>query len=553
MRSFLLLTFLYLPFVLLAQALQQTPKNIEASSTYNLIPKPVSLTMGMGKPVIINNRTVIYADSVFFAQAYYLQNELKSQCGLLLPVATALPTATTPALILKVDSNSVRKPEMYILSVKDKQVVLNSKDVRGTVNGIQSLLQMFPLQKVKQWALKPVIIEDYPRFAYRGMHLDVSRHFFSVDFVKKYIDYLTFHKFNTFHWHLTDDQGWRIEIKSYPRLTEVGAWRDSTLIGHFRDLPHTFDGKRHGGFYTQEQVKDIINYATVRGVTIIPEIDIPGHSRAAIASYPEFSTNPDSNWRVATKWGMYNRENNVLAPTPATFEFLKKTFDEIADLFPSQYIHIGGDECSKMWWKADPKSQGFIKQHELKDEAGLQTYIIQQVIDNLKLKGKKVIGWEEILEGELDTSAIIMNWKGVAAAVKAAERKHNVIITPGKPLYFDYYQTKDKDSLAIAGYTPLEEVYAFEVIPKELSDKGLEKYIVGAQANVWTEYMEFPSKVEYQIFPRMTALSEVLWTETGTKNYSDFVRRLKANLIPRYEYWGASYFREFEKWDLSKK
>jgi hexosaminidase len=375
--------------------------------------------------------------------------------------------------------------------------------------------------------------------------LDVSRHFFPASFVKKYIDYLAFHKMNTFHWHLTDDQGWRIEIKSYPKLTEVGAWRDSTLIGHTRATPVRFDGVRYGGYYTQDEVKDIIHYAAVRGITIIPEVDIPGHSRAAIASYPELSTDPDSSWKVATIWATFNRHNNVLAPNEKTFAFLKAVFGEIADLFPSPYIHVGGDECSKTWWKADPQTQSFMKQHGLKDETELQTYFIQQVIGYLKAKGKKVIGWDEILEPGLDTSAIIMNWRGVKAAITAAENGHEVIMVPGKPLYFDFYQSKERDSLAIGGYNPLDSVYLFEPIPVQIAAKGLSNQVLGAQANVWAEYIAYPSKVEYMIFPRMTALSEVLWTDKNKKDIVDFKRRLEVTAVPRYRFWNSSYYKNF--------
>ncbi|HEU4634470.1 MAG TPA: family 20 glycosylhydrolase, partial [Flavisolibacter sp.] len=365
------------------------------------------------------------------------------------------------------------------------------------------------------------------------------------------IDYLTFHKFNTFHWHLTDDQGWRIEIKSYPKLTEVGAWRDSTLVGHFRDTPARYDGIPYGGYYTQDEVKDIIRYAAVRGITIIPEIDIPGHSRATIASYPELSTSPDTAWQVATAWGMYNRKNNVLAPNEKTFRFLKTVFGEIAALFPSPYIHVGGDECSKIWWRSDPKTQAFMKEHGLKNEMALQTYFIQQVINELKQRGKMVIGWDEILEGDLDTSAIIMNWRGINAAVEAAKKNHRVIMTPGPYTYLNYAQTRSKDSLTAGGYLPLDKVYDFEPVPKELNYQEAAN-ILGAQGNLWTEYIPYVSKVEYMLFPRMTALSEVLWTQPDKKDFNDFKKRLKEAAIPRYQFWNSNYFKDYEYWTLDR-
>jgi hexosaminidase len=401
--------------------------------------------------------------------------------------------------------------------------------------------------------LPPVTCTDFPRFAYRGMHLDVVRHFFPLDYIKKYIDYLTFHKFNTFHWHLTDDQGWRIEVLSYPKLNSIGSWRDSTLIGHFKDVPAKYEKKRYGGYYTRAEVKEILEYAAVRGITVIPEIDIPGHSRATITAYPEFSTDPSNKWGVAYTWGMYNRQNNVLAPTPETFEFLRTIFHEIADLFPSEYIHIGGDECSKMWWKQSASTQAFMKEKGLKDEVALQSYFIEQVAGYLKEKNKKVIGWHEIMEGKIDTSSILMNWADDRKAIEAVGRGFSVIMTPGKPYYFDHYQSKDtKDSLAIHGYNPLEAVYKYEPVPSAISSKGLTHKILGGQANVWTEYMEYPTKVDYMVLPRMTAVSETLWTSPEKKDYKDFIRRLNSYILPRYESWGSSWFRGFEEWNMSK-
>lgn len=512
-------------------------------SAFNIIPKPVSVNVINGKNILVNKSTIIYSDEQFADQAAYLKAQVQNQCGLELPVSLSQAAKRKSSIIvLKYDPISSGKPEMYLLTVKNNQVVITAKDTPGIVHGIQTFLQLLPLNETKNASLASVEITDYPRFEYRGMHLDVSRHFFPVEYIKKYIDYLTFHKFNTFHWHLTDDQGWRIEIKSYPKLTQVGAWRDSTLIGHFRDKPARYDGKRYGGFYTQEEVKDIIKYASIRGITIIPEIDIPGHSRAIIASYPEFSTNPDTTFDVATSPGMFNRKNNVLAPNEKTFAFLKTVFGEIADLFPSPYIHIGGDECSLMWWKADPKTQDFMKEHGIRNETALQTYFMQQVIEDLKLKGKKVIGWDEILEGDLDTSAIIMNWRGLKAAIQAAKENHHVIMSPSGYTYFNFSQTKNEDSLTQGGYLPLEKVYDFEPIPEGLDSVEV-TYILGAQGNVWTEYIANKAKLEYMIFPRMTALSEALWTQEKEKDYADFKRRIKENAIPRYKFWNSNYFK----------
>jgi hexosaminidase len=526
-----------------------------AQSIDDITPVPVEVKKAWRGHVTIDEKAHIVYDEQFEGQAAYLKEMLAAQTGLKLKsLATGQTIGKASHHIrLLFDTKTIDKDEMYTLTVSGKDVTIRAKDTGGMVYGIQTLLQLFPLKQVKEVKIPDVKIKDYPRFAYRGMHLDVVRHMFPLEFIKKYIDYLAFHKMNTFHWHLTDDQGWRIEIESYPKLNSIGSWREATLIGHFKDVPARYDYTRYGGFYTKDEVREVIRYASLRGINIVPEIDIPGHSRATIAAYPEFSTRPDTTWNVATTWGMYNRQNNVLQPNPATFKFLETVFQEVADLFPSEYFHLGGDECSKMWWKADPVSQKFIKDHNLKDEKGLQTYFVEQVAGYLNAKGKKVIGWHEILEGDLNTSTLIMNWGGEKEGIAAATRGHQVIMSPGKPLYFDHYQSKDpNDSLSIHGYNPVDAVYAFEPVPDTLRKLNLDHYIIGAQGNVWTEYMGSPAKVEYMIFPRMTALSEVLWSPKEKRNYDDFKRRLKAAIIPRYTYWKSHYFRNFEQWTAEK-
>ncbi|WP_299703837.1 beta-N-acetylhexosaminidase [uncultured Pontibacter sp.] len=526
-----------------------------AQSVDDITPKPVEVIKEARGHVTIDEKAQIVFDKQFGAQADFLQEMLSAQTGLNLQVYPNTNTKPKAShhIRLVFDSKSIDKAEMYTLTVSGKDVTIRAKDTGGIVYGIQTLLQLFPLKQVKEVRIPDVQIKDYPRFAYRGMHLDVVRHMFPLEFIKKYIDYLAFHKFNTFHWHLTDDQGWRIEIESYPKLNTVGSWRKETLIGHFKDEPARYDGTRYGGYYTKDEVLEVINYASVRGINIIPEIDIPGHSRATIAAYPELSTRPDTTWNVATTWGMYNRQNNVLQPNPATFQFLETVFQEVADLFPYEYFHLGGDETSKIWWKADRVSQQFIKEHNLKDEKGLQTYFVEQVAGYLAAKGKKVIGWHEILEGDLNTNTLIMNWGGEKEGIAAAKRGHQVIMSPGKPLYFDHYQSKDpNDSLAIHGYNPVDAVYAFDPVPNALREQKLERYIIGAQGNVWTEYIGSEAKVEYMIFPRMTALSEVLWSPREKKDYADFKRRLKKTIIPRYTFWNAHYFRNFEQWTVEK-
>ncbi|MBY0536194.1 MAG: family 20 glycosylhydrolase [Chitinophagaceae bacterium] len=438
------------------------------------------------------------------------------------------------------DKKLITPAEHYNIAIGFNQVVVSAASVRGIVNGIVSLVQL-PNERDGRYFLQPENINDYPAYSYRGLHLDVVRHIFPLEYIKKYIDYITFHKLNTFHWHLTDDQGWRMEVLSYPKLNSIGSWRDQTLIGHFKDTPIKYDGTRYGGFYTRDQIKEVLAYAKERGIEVIPEIDIPGHSRATIAAYPELSTKPDTTWNVAQTWGMYNRQNNVLAPNDASFTFLNTIFKELIELFPSTYIHIGGDECSKLWWKQDPKTKEFMKANGIKDEVALQTYFIEKVAGDVKGMGRKVIGWHEIAEGKVDTTTLIMNWADDKKAIEVAQKGFSVIQTPGKPFYFDHYQSlTNKDSLAIHGFNPVDSVYNYSLVPASIRKAGLAHKVIGGQANVWTEYMGYSTKVDYMIFPRVTALAENLW---GTnKNYADFQRRLKEYMYKRYERWGSSYF-----------
>jgi hexosaminidase len=525
----------------------------QAQSTISILPRPLELKVVSNKSVELTQQSVIHYFARIEPQARYLQEQILLQTGLKLQLKKITDVKKLPenGILIWEDLSAVQKPEMYLLNSIEGYIKISARDIRGFINAFQTLLQLIPLKQQTSITIPAVSITDYPQFSYRGMHLDVVRHIFPASYIKKYIDYLTFHKFNTFHWHLTDDQGWRFETTTYPKLNSIGSWRDSTLIGHFKTTPARYDGKRYGGYYTKTEIKEILEYAKVRGITVIPELDIPGHSRAAIAAYPQLSTKPDTVWNVATTWGMYNRQNNVLAPNDFTFQFLKDIFKELTDLFPSTYIHIGGDECSKLWWKQDAKTQAFIKQRNLKDEVALQTYFIEYVAKHLKQMNRKTVGWHEITEGDVDTSALIMNWADDAKALSAAKKGYSIIMTPGKPFYFDHYQSKDpNDSLAIHGYNPTEAVYNYQIVPDALKKAGLAHKIIGGQGNVWTEYMEWSTKVDYMIFPRMTALSENLWSKT--KNYNDFLKRLDAVMIPRYEFWNSSYFKNYKLWGKEK-
>jgi hexosaminidase len=476
---------------------------------------------------------------------------------------------------LKVVKNSVSKNSIrfnyerldnliagaYNMEVNEKGIYIAGDNENGVFYGFQTLIQLLPVPesgiktKLTKLAVPYVEIEDAPRFAYRGMHLDVARHYFPLSFIKKYIDYLALHKLNTFHWHLTDDQGWRIEIKKYPKLTQVGSKRNGTIIGRYPGKGS--DNKPDSGFYTQAQVKEIVKYAADRYITVIPEIEMPGHASAAIAAYPQLSCFPNEKTMIPEKmsseaskkasgklvqetWGVFE---DVFAPTDYTFNFLQNVLNEVMVLFPSQYIHIGGDECPKEAWKRSAFCQQLIKEKGLKDEHGLQSYFIQHMEKYLNSKGKKIIGWDEILEGGLAPNATVMSWRGEAGGIEAAKQKHDVIMTPGNPVYFDHTQSENEDSVTIGGYNPIEKVYAYEPIPKELTADEA-KYVLGAQANVWTEYMNNPAKVEYMIFPRMAALSEILWTAKEKKNWDDFEKRLQVQ-FKRYDFWKANYSRAF--------
>ena len=426
--------------------------------------------------------------------------------------------------IVFTSNDTISNEEGYELKIEENSILIASKNSKGAFYAVQSLLQLMPIKSNGLAIAIPCLeLQDEPQFKYRGMHLDVGRHFFSVDFIKKYIDLMARLKMNTFHWHLTEDQGWRIEIKKYPKLQEIAAFRNETLVGHYNNQPHQFDGKKYGGFYTQEQIKEVVAYANTRQVTIIPEIEMPGHSQAAIAAYPALGCTGEQV-EVATKWGVFDE---VYCPKESTFKFLEDVIDEVVTLFPGKYIHIGGDEAPKTNWKRCAHCQRLIKEKGLKDEHGLQSYFIARMEKYINSKGKQIIGWDEILEGGLAPNATVMSWRGTSGAIEAAKEGHDVILTPGSHCYFDHYQSEDENEpLAIGGFLPLEKVYHFNPIPEELTDKEA-TYVLGAQGNVWTEYMQTEKQVEYMAFPRVVALSEVVWSSPENKNYTDFINRLE--------------------------
>lgn len=512
----------------------------------SIIPMPATMQVNHGNFQLSSKTKIVATSNEEKIIANFFNDYLQQYYGLRLNVVSnttsnCITLSTSPITANRTTINN----EKYILNVSKSNISIVGKGNAGVFYGIQSLIQLLPVvaekEKLSKLTIPCLEIVDEPRFQYRGMHLDVSRHFFPIEYIKKYIDYIALHKMNTFHWHLTDDQGWRIEIKKYPKLTSIGAWRDGTIIGRFPGKGN--DNTPHGGFYTQEQIKEVVQYAANRFITVIPEIEMPGHSMAVLAAYPEYSTTPDVRPKVPMTWGLNGVENNVFAPTEKTFSFLEDVLTEVMDLFPSNTIHIGGDECSKRWWKVDSFSQQLMRAKNLKNEDELQSYFIQRIEKFVNSKGRKIIGWDEILEGGLAPNALVMSWTGEKGGIHAAKEKHQVVMTPGGWCYFDHSQTKNEDSVTIGSYLPLEKVYGYDPVPKELNEEEA-KYILGAQGNVWTEYMAYPSKIEYMIFPRMSALSEVLWTPKEKKNWISFEQRLPQQL-KRYELWKANYSKAY--------
>ncbi len=416
------------------------------------------------------------------------------------------------------------------------RVVVRAPELAGAFYAVQTIRQLLPPEVFREapidgvtWAMPAVTIEDQPRFSWRGAHLDTCRHFMPKEFVKKYIDLLALHKLNTFHWHLTDDQGWRLEIRQYPMLTTIGAWRSETLVGRPTRDPAQgqFDRTPHGGFYTQEDAREIVAYAKARFVTVVPEIEMPGHAVAAIAAYPELGVTGEPV-RVATSWGVFS---DILNAEPSTVQFMQNVLTEVLGIFPSRYIHIGGDEADKAKWKTSPAIQARIRELGVGDERGLQSWFIRQMDDFLVGHKRRLVGWDEILEGGLADNAVVMSWRGTQGGIDAARAGHDVIMTPTSHTYLDYYQSRDQahEPLAIGGFLPLATVYAFEPVPAELEPR-FAAHVLGAQAQVWTEYLAGGKQVEYMAFPRLTALAEVVWTPVGRKDYADFLGRLERHL-----------------------
>ncbi len=464
------------------------------------------------------------------------------------PFQTAIAEPRSNSIYFLPDEK-IAAAEGYTLEVRPNAILIRARTAAGAFYAVQTLRQLFPpafnspspVTTTTAWTAPASLIEDAPRFAYRGLHLDVARHFFPVSFVKKYIDLLALHKLNTFHWHLTDDQGWRMEIKKYPKLQSIAACRTKTLVGHNSDVPQVFDGQPYCGYYTQEEVKEVVEYARRRFVTIIPEIEMPGHAQAALTAYPELGCT-GGPYETATQWGVFG--DVFCAGNEQTFAFLDDVLTEVCALFPGPYVHVGGDECPKDSWKNCLKCQKRRKDQGLADEHALQSYFIERTEKMLEKHGKKLIGWDEILEGGLAPNATVMSWRGTEGGIAAAKQQHQVVMTPGSHVYFDYYQSDPAtEPLAIGGLLTLEKAYSYEPVPESLSDIEA-RYIIGAQANIWTEYMPGSAQVEYMAYPRVCALAEVVWTAKAQKNWPDFARRIQTH-FGRLDALGVGYSKSF--------
>ncbi|WP_245901540.1 family 20 glycosylhydrolase [Chitinophaga ginsengisoli] len=488
---------------------------------YSLIPKPTSMQPANGR-FDLGPQTVLVAQSDAARKNAALFNDfLWNRYGIRLTVA---PDAKGRAIVLEEQNDTT---EAYSLTAGIDKVTIKGGNI-GCFYGLQSLLQLINVQN-GSLGIPAVVIADKPEFGYRGVMVDVSRHFFSLDEMKKIVDVMAYFKFNRLHWHLTDDQGWRLEIKKYPKLTQISAWRDSTILGQYGDFkPFVYDGEKHGGYYSQEEARELVKYAADRKITILPEIELPGHSTAVLAAYPQFGCK-DTTYNVPGYWGVHYA---ILCPKEETFKFLEDVLTEVMAIFPSQYIHIGGDEVPKEHWQQSKFAQGIISKQKLKDEHELQSYFISRIEKFLNKNGRRLVGWDEILEGGLAPNATVMSWRGEKGGIAAARMGHDVIMTPNSHLYIDHYQAKDKttEPTAIGGFLPLERVYSYHPRPDSLT-ADQQKLVLGVQANLWTEYIGTNNKLEYMLFPRILALSEIAWTPRDKQNYDEFsTRRLPARL-----------------------
>lgn len=506
----------------------------EAPAQTAIIPKPSKMVEFPGQ-FRLDKNTRIYLDQQnpdLKQVADNFREFLKAPMGFELKYSHKVPKSEF--IGIAIDTLILNK-EGYRLKVSPEKIMITAHTSAGLFYAFQSLRQLLPPDiesqsvEAREWVIPAIDIEDSPRFGYRGFMLDVARHFQPVEVLKRYIDLLSFYKINHFHLHLTDDQGWRIEIKKYPKLQEISAWRKESIVGHAGDKPRKYDGIRHGGYYTQDQLKEVVRYAQEHFITIIPEIELPGHSTAVLAAYPELACFP-KHFEVTPEYGVFD---DVYCTRDSTFQFLENVLAEVADIFPDKIIHIGGDECPKTRWKFCPQCQQRMKEEHLKNENELQSYFIKRVQKFLLTKGKNIIGWDEIMEGGLAPGATLMYWRtwlGDKHIAEAAMAGFKIVMSPLEPLYFNLYENEERvlTPLAYPGLIPLEKVYRYNPVPLLLSGKDAQN-IIGVQANLWSEYVSSGKTAEYMTFPRACALAEIAWTPNDLKNYEDFIRRLKVN------------------------
>ncbi|MDG5798891.1 beta-N-acetylhexosaminidase [Marinilabiliaceae bacterium ANBcel2] len=510
----------------------------------NVIPLPQQVEPGNGYFILSENTSIVYDNSneEVASVAQFIKETFAPATGYNIESATS---GRRNAIRLVIDQSISGEPGVYEFESTPRRVTITAPDAAGLFYGAQTLRQLLPVQIEQltvqtdvEWKVPAVEIYDEPSFQYRGLHLDVARHFFPVSFIKKYIDLLAFHKMNKFHWHLTEDQGWRVEIDKYPLLTEISSQRSETLIGHGGIEPFEYDGEPYGGYYTKEEMKEVVEYAKKRHITVIPEIEMPGHTLAVLAAYPELGCT-GGPYEVATRWGIF--DDIFCAGNEDVFTFLENVLLEVMEIFPSEYIHIGGDEAPKTRWEECSKCQARIEEEGLKDEYELQSYFIQRMEKFLNSHGRQIIGWDEILEGGLAPGATVMSWRGEDGGIESAQMGHDVIMTPNSHLYFDHYQNDpDEEPMAICCFSDLENVYSYHPVPDVLNEEEA-KHILGAQANLWTEYMKTSEHVEYMAYPRAVALSEVVWTNQELRDYDDFLRRLDVH-YDRLDKLNVNYF-----------
>jgi hexosaminidase len=512
-----------------------------ASDDISVIPRPVSLTRGEGS-FSVGPDTRIVASAGAEAIGHDLAKALAPATGFDLGIDSTDRASNVIRLTLQ--PGEAIPSEGYRLQVQPDSIDITASSPAGLFYGVQTLRQLLPMEIFSQakvdhvaWNVPCVLIEDHPHFRWRGMLLDCSRHFMPKEFVERFIDLLALHKMNSFHWHLTDDQGWRIEIKRYPKLTSVGGWRKETLIGHEGTKPVQYDGTRYGGFYTQEDIGEVVRYAADRFINIVPEIEMPGHSAAAIAAYPELGCT-DQPVEVWTTWGV---NHNILIPTESTIVFYQNVLDEVLAMFPSRFIHLGGDEVPLEQWKDNPVVAARLKELNLKDAAELQRYLLRRMDQFLASRGRRLVGWDEILDPQLPQDAVVMSWRGVDQGIIAAGAGHDVVMAPLPSTYFDHYQTQNvaAEPLSIGGYLPLKSVYAFSPISSDLSSDAAH-HILGGQAQIWTEYIPTPDRVEYMAYPRACALAETLWSPRDESGFAGFMQRLTLHL-QRLKELGVNY------------